>query len=124
MATGGLLNRQGMVFPEGLKAGDFVQLNSHFSDIFFEVTIVLAPCLDDARPYWSIDYVTYDKYGSQPRRVWTNSGGPGVRAVVKAEMAVPVLVRKHMRFHSEQGQFDPVYGFAPRGTPIRVREAA
>jgi|JI8StandDraft_1071087.scaffolds.fasta_scaffold241812_1 hypothetical protein len=124
MASGGLLSGREVAFPDGLRAGDFVQMNSHFQDIFFEVAGVLPPCLDDLRPYWSIEYVSYDKYGSQPRRVWTNSGGPGVRAVVKAEMAVPVLTRKHMRFHSEQGQFDPFYGFAPRGTPLRVREAA
>lgn len=124
MAGGGLMAGHYAEFPEGLKVGDFIQLTSHFSDVFFEVARVIAPCDGEDRPFWMIDYVSYEKYAKHPRLVWTNCAGSKVRAVIKAEMAVPVLLQKRLRFHSHDGQFDPFYGFAPRGQALREREAA
>ncbi len=119
MATGGL-SIQRPEFPKGLKAGDFIQLNSHFGDIYFEVASVMDPGLTDG--YWMIDYYTYDKYGGKPRKKWTNSGSSGVRRVIAAEMAVPTIMFKRARFHASVGQFDPCFGFAPAGVALRRRE--
>lgn len=124
MAKGGLMDGHHAEFPKGLKVGDFIQLTSHFSDIYFEVTGIIAPVDGDEKSFWSVDYITYDKYGSLPRKQWSNSGGSAVRSVIKAEMAIPVMLQKRLRFQCEMGQYDPFYGFAPRGKALRVREAA
>ena len=68
-------------------------------------------------------YVHYDKYGSKPRETWVNSAST-IRNVITAEMAEPCMVRKGLRFHSTQGQYDPFYGYAPVGTALRKREEA
>lgn len=99
-----------------IKVGDFIQTTSHFGDIYFEVTQAFAPCTD--RGEWFVIYVTYDKYGSQPREVSTLGR---IRRVVSAEMAEPTIRAKGERFHATHGQFDPFYGYAPRGTPLRTR---
>ena len=105
------------VYPEGIKPGDFIQTINHFGDIFFEVK----SCYNDS-DYWSITYVTYDKYGGKPR---TESVGSSttIRRVLPAEMAVPTIMQKRDRFKASFGQYDPFYGFAPVGTPLRNREA-
>ena len=105
-------------YPQGLKPGDFIQTVKHFGDIFFEVTHCY--CSEDGR-YWSIDYVTYDKYGSEPRRESANSVTQ-IRRVLPAELAIPVIRFKGERFNALAGQYDPFYGYAPRGTPLRRKE--
>ncbi|GBG14318.1 fuculose phosphate aldolase [Novimethylophilus kurashikiensis] len=113
------LSRSNGYYPPGLKPGDFIQTTSHCGDVFFEVL----SCIQPSQPgdYWHITYVTYDKYGSQPGREFVNSAG-SIRAVIPAEMAIPVMVRKRLRFKSKEGQFDPFYGYAPVGTPLRKKE--
>jgi hypothetical protein len=105
-------------FPPGIKVGDFVQTDSHFSDIFFEVTRVTAP--DDDSDYWSVTFVSYEKYGGTPREQSVNSAG-SIRQFYPAEMAVPVMLFKRQRFRALFGQYDPFYGFAPAGTPLRKK---
>jgi len=106
-------------YPHGLKPGDFIQGVNHFGDIFFEVARCFAP--SDHHNYWSIHYVTYDKYGSRPSEERMNSA-TAVRRVVPAEMAIPVMIQKGQRFEASFGQYDPFHGFAPVGTPLRQRE--
>jgi len=110
--------REPSLFPPGIKVGDFVQLDSHFGDIFFEVVSVI----DHPGAYWGITYVGYGKYSGTPEKRWTNSAGPGVRQFYPAEMAVPVMQFKRQRFKATFGQYDPFYGFAPVGTPLRKKE--
>jgi hypothetical protein len=105
------------MYPHGLKPGDFIQGTQHFGDIFFEV--ISCYCDEEVR-YWQINYVTFDKYGSKPRENWINNAST-IRRVLTAEMAVPVMLYKRLRFHSTAGQYDPLYGFAPAGTPLRQR---
>ena len=50
------------VYPEGIRPGDFIQTINHFGDIYFEVK----SCYNSG-DYWSITFVTYDKYGANPR---------------------------------------------------------
>lgn len=106
-------------YPPGLKVGDFIQTSSHFGDVFFEVVKCMPP-REDSR-FWMVTYVTYDKYGSQPRTSSVNSAG-SIRAVISAEMAIPVMLKRRLRFKSMQGQYDPIFGFAPVGTPLRKKE--
>ena len=103
-------------YPEGIKPGDFIQTTKHFGDIFFEVK----SCYNGG-DYWSITYVTYDKYGANPRTESAN-GVTAIRRVIPAEMAVPTIVAKRNRFKASFGQYDPFYGFAPVGTPLRTKE--
>lgn len=105
-------------FPADLKTGDFIQLSTHFGDIFFEVIKVLPPL--ERSDYWHVVFVSYGKYAGLPKEDWCNSASR-VRSVVAAEMAEPVMRFKHQRFHAVHGQFDPLYGYAPRGTPLRTR---
>ncbi len=108
-------------YPEGLKPGDFIQTISHFGDVFFEVESCLPP-LEGSR-YWHVTYYTYDKYGRTPRTTWVNSAS-SIRAVIPAEMAVPVMIHKRLRFKASFGQYDPFYGFALAGTPLRTKVTA
>lgn len=103
-------------YPDGLKPGDFIQTLSHFADIFFEVK----SCLALEGGYWMVTYYTYDKYGSLPRTQWVNRV-EGLRAVLPAEMAIPVMLHKRLRFKASFGQYDPLFGFAPAGKPLRTR---
>ena len=103
-------------YPEGIKPGDFIQTTKHFGDIFFEVV----SCWN-SDGYWSITYVTYDKYSGTPRTEWVN-GVTAIRRVIPAEMAVPTIVAKRNRFKASFGQYDPFYGFAAAGTPLRNKE--
>lgn len=105
-------------FPVGLKVGDFIQTVRHFGDIFFEVLSVMPPIEDGG--YWHITFARYGKYSGSMGSDWVNSAG-WIRRVVPAEMAVSVMVAKHQRFQASFGQYDPCYGFAPRGTPLRQR---
>lgn len=105
-------------FPEGLKVGDFIQNCNHFGDIFFEVVNVMEPSEDST--YWMVTYVTYNKYGSQPHTEWINSA-TSIRRVISAEMAVPVMFKKRLRFKATFGQYDPFYGFVPCGVPLREK---
>ena len=94
-----------------IRAGDFIQMRSHFGDIFFEC--IFAPLSATGSCTW----VKYDKYGATPLREW----GSDVRRVIQAEMAIPVMLFKRLRFQAQMGQYDPVYGFAPAGTPLRIK---
>lgn len=105
-------------FPEGLKPGDFIQLTKHFGDIFFEVSRVMTPIRGSN--CWHVNYWTYRKYGRLPYEDWCNSAST-IRRVVSAELAIPVFMAKRQRFHAAQGQYDPLYGFAAAGTPLRTR---
>jgi hypothetical protein len=105
-------------FPQGLKPGDFIQTSSHFGDIFFEVLYCIAP--SEGSNYWQVTFATYDKYSGTLRTDWVNSAST-IRAVVSAEMAGPVIMAKHQRYKATWGQYDPFYGFAPVGTPLRNR---
>lgn len=107
------------IYPDGLKPGDFIQTTSHFGDVYFEVTRCMPPCADSN--YWHINYVKYEKYGTRPIEQWVNSAS-NIRAVIQAEMAVPTMLKKRLRFHSVDGHFDPLYGYAPKGTPLRKKE--
>ncbi len=94
-----------------IRTGDFIQMTSHFGDIFCE-------CLNPPfTEMGSLGWVTYDKYGKLPRAEW----GSGVRRVIQAEMAIPVMLFKRLRFQAQMGQYDPFYGFAPAGTPLRIK---
>lgn len=104
-------------YPAGLKPGDFIQASKHFGDIFFEV---ITCWIDEASGYWHITYVTYPKYSGNMITDWLNSAST-VRRVIPAEMAEPVMMHKGLRWHSTRGQYDPLYGYAPRGTPLRNR---
>ncbi len=103
-------------FPEGIKVGDFVQSINHFGDVFFEV--VSAWKDKDTDHYWHVWFVRYGKYDAVPSRDLLNAA-TAVRQVVSAEMAVPVMQFKGQRFHAKSGHYDPFYGFAPVGTPLR-----
>lgn len=97
-----------------IKVGDFVQLRAHFGDIFCEVSSVYEGGKSGS-------YITYDKYASRPHtEQWNRIDS--IRRVVPAEMAMVVIPFKRERFQSSIGQFDPFYGFAPVGTPLRVKE--
>ena len=103
-------------YPHGLKPGDFIQTVNHFGDVYFEVTDSIAP--SSGSDYWSISYVQYGKYGSRPQRNWVNCSTE-IRAVIPAEMAVPVMLQKRLRFNGVNGHFDPFHGYAPKGTALR-----
>lgn len=107
-------------YPDGLKPGDFIQPRNCFGDIYFEVVSCFGPSKE--LPSWDITYITYDKYGSQPRTAWINCM-TGIRRVIPAEMAVPVMLHNRSRFHASFGQYDQFYGFAPVGQPLRPPEA-
>lgn len=104
-----------------VKPGDFIQTNDHFGDVYFEVVSTMPP--SEGSDYWSVTYVKYDKYGSTPREAWTNSGGSGIRRVIPAEMAVPVMLVKRARFFARKGRFDPFIGFIRAGAPDARRAA-
>lgn len=106
-------------YPTGLKPGDFIQTDSHFGDIFFEVMRCTPPLEGDR--YWSVTFATYDKYSGVLREQWVN-GASTIRRILPAEMAVPILRAKHQRFQASFGQYDPFYGFAPVGTPLRHKD--
>jgi len=67
-----------------------------------------------------LNYVRYGNYEAYPEVDWIGSAS-AIRAVIPAEMAVPVMVKKGLRFHSVNGHYDPLYGYAPKGTPLRRR---
>ncbi len=115
-----LLTRKHAAYPEGLKPGDFIQPSDCFGDVFFEVVSCYGPTPEMPK-YWNVTYITYDKYGSKPRTDWIN-GATGIRKVIPAEMALPVIMQKRMRFYASIGQYDPFYGFAPVGTPLRRKD--
>ncbi len=108
-------------FPAGLKPGDFIQSTKHFGDVFFEVVSCIAP--GEGSEYWSVNYVEYGKYDAKPSTNWINCAS-SIRRVIPSEMAVPVMLAKRHRFHARAGQYDPFYGFAPHGRPMRLRDAA
>lgn len=97
-----------------IKVGDFIQLSTHFGDIYCEVSSVYEGGKSGS-------YLSYDKYGSKPHTESWN-GFDSIRRVVPAEMAMVTIVFKHERFQASCGQFDPFYGFAPVGTPMRVKD--
>lgn len=103
-------------YPEGLKPGDFIQTSNHFSDVFFEVTHCYPP--EIGGPYWRITYVRYEKYGAEPIEEFVNSA-TSISAVIKAELAIPVMLIKRLRFYAIFGHYDPIFGFAPKGTALR-----
>ncbi len=96
------------VYPEGLKAGDFIQTTDHCGDIFFEVQSCFAPTATSSS--WMIVYVTYDKYSNKPRTSWANSATQ-IRKVIPAEMAIPTIMKKNCRFKAAIGKYDPFNGF-------------
>lgn len=108
--------RDGAEYPAGLKPGDFIQTTNHFGDVYFEVKGCWPP--RDGSDFWMVTYITYDKYGGEPREQRINSATQ-IRKVYSAEMAVPVILHRRERFHASFGQYDPIYGFAPVGTPLR-----
>lgn len=110
--------RQRSPYFPGLKSGDFIQFTDNFGDIFFEVITCGGGTLGE---YWGCTYATYAKYGSLPSSGWKNSAS-NIRAVIPAEMAIPVMVFKRLRFMALIGQYDPIYGFAPVGKPLRNKE--
>lgn len=71
--------------------------------------------------HWHVGYITYEKYGAKPHKTWVNSVTE-IRKVLPAEMAVPTMRHKRWRFCATFGQFDPFYGFAPAGTPLRTKD--
>jgi len=103
------MRRTDAPYPVGLKPGDFIQPETCFGDIFFEVVSCFGP--SRGTPHWHVSYVTFDKYGSTPRTSWVN-GATGIRRVIPAELAVPVMFKKRLRFKASFGQYDPFYGFA------------
>ena len=108
-------------YPTGLKPGDFIQPSDCFGDIYFEVASCYGPT--EGVSHWHITYITYDKYGSKPRTEWVNCA-TGIRRVIPAEMAVPVMLHLNLRFKASFGQYDQFDGFAPVGTPLRQKESA
>ena len=97
-----------------IKEGDFIQLKTHFGDIYCEVSSVYEGGKSGS-------YITYSKYGSKPdTERWSRIDD--IRRVVPSEMAMVVIAFKRERFQARSGQFDPFYGFAPVGTPMRVKE--
>lgn len=107
------------IYPEGLKPGDFIQPSDCFGDIYFEVVSCYGPSFEGGSG-WLVTYITYDKYGSKPRTEWVNSATSN-RRVIPAEMAVPVMLQKRLRFKASFGQYDQFDGFAPVGKPLRLR---
>ena len=97
-----------------IKVGDFIQLRTHFGDIYCEVSSVYEGGKSGS-------YISYGKYDSKPHRESWHSA-ESIRRVVPAEMAMVTIVFKHDRFQASCGQFDPIHGFAPVGTPLRVKE--
>lgn len=106
-------------YPQGLKPGDFIQTVNHCGDVYFEVTGCMAPSQDSQ--YWQVSYVKYEKYGSKPLAAWVNCATE-IRAVIPSEMAIPVMLKKRLRFHAVAGHFDQFYGYAPAGSPLRHKE--
>lgn len=96
-------------YPAGLKPGDFIQPETCCGDVFFEVASCLGP--SQVTSLWHVSYVTYDKHCRVPRTSWVN-GAIGIRRVIPAEMAVPVMFKKRLRFKASCGQYDPILGFA------------
>lgn len=105
-------------YPATLRPGDFINLNKHFGDIFFEVLTCRPPRDDDG--YWHVTYATYDKYSGTMREERCNSAS-SIRAIIPAEMAEPTMVKLGLRWKSSRGQYDPLYGYTPRGVPLRSR---
>lgn len=103
-------------FPDGIKAGDFIQSINHFGDVFFEVVSAWND-IDTGR-HWHVSFVRYGKYDAVPSKDFVNAATP-IRQVLSAEMAVPVMQFKRQRFHAKSGHYDHFYGFAPVGTPLR-----
>lgn len=96
-------------YPAGLKPGDFIQPETCFGDVFFEVASCYGP--SQGTPQWHVSFVTYDKHSGVPSTSWVN-GAIGIRRVIPAEMAVPIMVKRRQRFKASFGQYDPIYGFA------------
>lgn len=110
--------RQRSIFPAGLKPGDFIQTTDHFGDIYFEVLYVAEPTTP--RDSWHVTYVKYGKYAPQPATASVNAAGE-IRRILPAEMAIPIMVHKRLRFSSTNGQYDPLLGYAPVGKPLRTQ---
>lgn len=109
-----------------IKPGDFIQTNSHFGDVFFEVVkAIYGDPLPSSRgeDFCFITWVSYGKYSGVPKADggWTTMASR-IRCVIPAEMAIPVMMFKRLRFYAAHGQYDPIYGFAPIGTPLRRRD--
>lgn len=103
------MRRSDAPYPAGLKPGDFIQPETCFGDVFFEVASCYGP--SQATSLWHVSYVTYDKHCRVPRTSWVN-GAIGIRRVIPSEMAVPVMFKKRLRFKASFGQYDPILGFA------------
>lgn len=108
-------------FPEGIRVGDYIQTANHFGDIFFEVVAVMRPTDDST--FWMIDFVRYEKYGTEPLTRWVNCA-TAIRQFLPAEMAEPVMIEQGHRFYNQRGQYDPIFGWAPRGIPLRRRSSS
>jgi hypothetical protein len=100
-----------------IRIGDFIQKHTHFGDIYFEV--ISSHFDEGGKSEFFVAYVSFDKYASRPRSEWTVGR---IRSVISAEMAEPVMQWKRLRYHAVHGQYDPIYGYAPLGTPLRQRE--
>ena len=104
------MNRQHGTYPDGLKPGDFIQLDTHFGDYFSEVQTCSPP--SEGSSYWQVTFSTYDKHSCRHDTYRVNSAGC-FRRVLPAEMAVPIMRKKHQRFAASFGQYDPFDGFTP-----------
>ena len=97
-------------FPVGVKVGDFIQLESHFPDVFFQVDSVYPP--QDDNHYWSIGYITHNKQ-LQQKLEFVNGGCSAVSRVVPEEFAIPTMISKNQRYHTHSGMYDPIFGWQP-----------
>ncbi len=97
-----------------LRPGDFIQLDTHFGDFYSEVTSAFGDR--------HATYVLHDKFAGK-HHMHSFNPSTSIRRMVLAEMAVPVIMFKHDRFSATFGQYNPFYGFAHEGMPLRGRAA-
>jgi hypothetical protein len=96
-----------MVDLHGIKPGDFIQLNQHFGDIFFEVISIF----DVIHSKRSVTYYKYPKYSNKSKDSFMVVSPDQVRKIIPAEMAWPSMYMNRQRFHAKQGKYDPIDGF-------------
>lgn len=91
-----------------IQPGDFIQLDVHFGDIFFEVSHVF----NGTGPMF-VSYCTYSKRSNRVRTISVVVTPDSVRRIVAKEMAEPVIMAKRCRFYASHGKYDPFYGYEP-----------
>ena len=100
-------------FPVDIKVGDFVNFTDNFPDIFFFLILIIYPC--ENSDYWGITFYTYSKYGDRASTRYHGAGGPNIRRVISAEMAIPIMCKLYLRWHAKIGKYDPLIGFIRAG---------